>query len=306
MTASLSVKENRHTFIGGSDCAAVLGMSRWKSPLQVWGEKTGQVVPEDISDKLAVKLGNRLEEVVAELFTERTGKKVHKVNEPYTHKTHPFLACHIDRKVDGESAILQCKTVSAWKAKEWDDEEIPHEYILQEVHELACTGYDRAYIAVLIGNQDFKWKTVERDPFLISDVTSREANFWNNFVVTKVMPSIIRKDDSETLLKLFPKASIGDVAQIGERADILVDSILNMGQDYKNLDNLINQQKNELRALIGRAESGEGIKWLITNKNQPNGRLDTAKLKADLPDVYKKYKDSKSKTRVLRFKTKEV
>jgi putative phage-type endonuclease len=157
------MKEDRSGYIGASDCAAVLGLSRFKTVLQVWAEKTGTVEPEDISEKLNVWLGNELEEIVAKKFTKDTGKKVHRVNDAYIHKNHDFIRCHIDRKVEGENAILQCKTASAWMAKHWEGEEIPQEYILQEYHELACSGYEKAYIAVLIGNNDFKIKVLERD-----------------------------------------------------------------------------------------------------------------------------------------------
>jgi len=296
--------DDRKHYIGASDAAAVVGMSRWKTPLQIWAEKTGQVEPEDISGRLAVKLGNRLEEVVAELFTAETGKKVHRVSEPFVHKLYPFIVCHIDRKVDGESAILQCKTVSAWKAKEWDEEEIPHEYIIQEIHELACTGYDRAYIAVLIGNQDFKWKVIERDNFVINDLINREVKFWTDFVSKKVMPETITKDDSGVLFELFPHSKPGAIIQIGDKADILVDSIKSMQQDYNNLEGLIDQQKNELRALIGEAEAGEGIKWIVTNKTQSAARINTELLKKEQPGIYQSYSKN-IESRVMRFKEKE-
>ena len=196
--------QERRGYIGASEAAAVLGLSRWNTPLSIWADKTGKTQhPED--EKLYQWLGTELEEVVAKRFTFETGKKVHKVNEPFIHKVHKFLRCNIDRKVVGENAILQCKTCTPYKAKEWGGDIVPNEYIVQELHELACSGYDRAYIAVLIGNQDFKIKVVERDEKLINDIINKEVHFWNTFIVPDVMPITIKADDSDILYGLYPK-----------------------------------------------------------------------------------------------------
>lgn len=293
---------DRKNYIGASDAAAVLGMSRWKTPVQIWAEKTGVVEPDDISKKLAVKLGNRLEEVVAELFTEETGKKVHKVNEAFVHKDHDFLVCHIDRKINGENAILQCKTASAWKAKEWDGEEIPHEYIIQEIHELAVTGYERAYIAVLIGNQDFKIKIIERDEKLISEIVEKEAKFWNDFIIKNVMPSTVMAGDTDTLLKIYPKSNKNSISLDG-KAGKIIESIEQLKYDVKNLESVIDQNENELKAILGENESGESGEHIITWKNQTTNRLDTTLLKSKHPEIYCNFLKG-TETRVFRIKKK--
>jgi len=87
----LSMKD-RKRYLGGTDAAGVLGLSRWATPLSVWAAKTGQVEGEDISGRLAVKLGHKLEHTVAELFMEATGKKVQRVNDSIFHQKHSFIA----------------------------------------------------------------------------------------------------------------------------------------------------------------------------------------------------------------------
>ena len=134
--------EKRKEYIGGSDCAGVLGLSRWTTPLKIWAVKTGQIVPEDISQKIAVKLGNKLEQTVCELFTEQTGLKVRRVNETLFHKDYNFIGANIDRKIEGQDVILEAKTCSAFKAKEWGEDEIPAEYLLQCYHYLAVRFKD--------------------------------------------------------------------------------------------------------------------------------------------------------------------
>ena len=100
-TATMSKEEwtaLRSTTIGGSDAAAILGLNPYKSPYALWAEKTGKVIPEDISQKEAVRLGTDLEEYVAKRFTEATGKKVRRENYtvfrddmPYAHANYGWL-----------------------------------------------------------------------------------------------------------------------------------------------------------------------------------------------------------------------
>ena len=153
MLTEQQLKE-RLNYIGSSDAAAVLGLSRWSTPLKVWAEKTGQCQPEDLSKKMQIRVGNKLEQAVADFFTEETGKKTELYEDTIYHPKYKFLAANLDRKVIGEDAFLECKTASARVKNDWTEDEIPPEYLIQVYHQLAVTGMERGYICVLIGNED--------------------------------------------------------------------------------------------------------------------------------------------------------
>ena len=144
--------EERRKYIGGSDIAAVMGMSRWKTPLKLWLEKTGECEPVDLSKVEAVQLGSELEEFVAQKFSKETGKQVRKQSKMYVHKDYPFMIAHVDRLITGTDEILECKTCGSHKKDEWEGEDIPQEYVLQVIWYLGITGKKKAYIAVLIGH----------------------------------------------------------------------------------------------------------------------------------------------------------
>lgn len=270
MLTEAQIKE-RVTYIGASEAAAVLGMSRWSSPLQVWAEKTGLISPDDISALLPVRLGNKLEQTVAELFMEETGKKVQRANETLYHPRYPFIGCNLDRRVVGESAILECKTAAPWKIKEWEGEEFPPEYVVQVMHQLAVTGAARGYLAVLFGNQDFKIKVVDRDEAALTKLVNREVEFWEKFVLPKIMPESISAKDKETLLKLFPTAEIGDPILLTDQANILAETLESLKKDHKAITAQIMQHENELKAMLGKAECGETNIWKFTWSNVPGG-----------------------------------
>ena len=293
----------RTKWIGGSDAAAVLGLSRWSSPLKVWAEKTGQVIPEPI-DNEAVNLGRELEDYVAKRFMKLTGKKLRRVNQNLIHPEYPFLTGHIDRRVVGEEAILECKTASVWKAKEWEGEDIPQEYIIQVMHYLAVTGAKYAYIAVLIGNQDYKWKVIERDENAIREMVTQEVAFWNDFILTGQMPVNIQAQDSETLLNLFPLAMPESVIELGDEVDTLIEMRNAMIQDVKSLENQIEQQNNMIKAKLGVHEYAESDAFKISWKNQTQKRIDSKRLKESEPELFEKY-SKESSFRVLRITNKK-
>lgn len=280
--------KERKTFIGSSDAAAVLGLSRWKTPLQLWGEKVGILKDEVDPEQLNIWLGNELEDVVARRFMLETGKKVQRVNSAIRSRDYPFLGANIDRSVVGEDAGLECKTASGWKAKEWAGEEIPQEYIIQCYHCMAVTGKRKWYIAVLIGNEQFFWKEVLWDDSIIKQLIAREVSFWKDFVETKVQPSIITAKDSETLGKLYPLGFASSVI-LDDDVVKLIENRNALLQDMKSLEAQADQAENEIKALLKDNEVGTAGKWIVTWKNQSQTRLDQKRVKEEAPDLYQKF-----------------
>lgn len=129
----------RNNSIGGSEAVAILGMNPWKSAYTLWLEKTGQVQQEDISDLEPVHFGTILEQVVADEFCRREGKKVRKCGL-FRSRKHPFMMASFDRLLVGEDAGLECKTSNAFKRGEWDKGEIPPAYYVQCQHYMMVSG----------------------------------------------------------------------------------------------------------------------------------------------------------------------
>lgn len=263
---SNTIEERQH-FIGGSDIAGILGLSRWATPLSVWADKTGQTPPR--ADKpLYLTLGTRLEEVVAELFMEETGKRLIRANERRVHPKYPMFAAQIDRLVVNEDAVWEGKTASAWKKKEWVEEEIPAEYICQVMWQLAVSGRKYAYISCLIGNEKFVTKKIDRDPVMIAEMLKRAESFWNDFVIPKVMPMQITSHDADTLYSLFPTAEKDSQIDLGDDGAILVESREALLQDKSVVVDQLEKIDNQLKALMKDKETGDAGRYKISWKNQ--------------------------------------
>jgi putative phage-type endonuclease len=289
---------DRKGYIGGSDIAAVMGMSRWTTPLQLWSEKTGKVEPEDISEKEYVEMGNELEETVARLFTKRTGKKVRRAPKNYRHPVHDFVRCQVDRLVEGTDQLLECKTASAWKEKEWEGEEIPQEYILQVNWQLGITGRNVGHIAVLIGGQKFLYKEIQFDPELFNNQLQAALDFWR-MVEEKQEPMAMGADNS-FMVELHPKEESEELQEVQE-----LNASIGLVQQLKATIKETIEQKEEIEAKIKQAiGDNAGIltdEYKVTWKRQQTSRLDTKSLKISEPDVYAAFLKT-SESRVLRVR----
>ena len=277
----------RRNYLGGSDAAGILGLSNWKSPLEVWAEKTSKVEHEDISEKMHIKLGNALEDFVARQFMDDTGKKVHRVNQTLVHPQYDFIRANIDRRVVGEDAILECKTAGEFMRNEWKGEEAPPAYVAQCLHYLAVTGAKKCYLAVLIGNREFKWKEIERDEDTINTIIQREVEFWRTFVETGVMPHVTKRDN-EVLGKMFAEA-VNEVVPLNDDARRIVESLQGYQSDAKVVDGQIERLQNELKAMLGDKLGGTTGDYRIWWKPQSQERFDTTKFKKEHPEMVKDY-----------------
>lgn len=297
---SIDQTHDRSKMLTGTDIAAILGLSPYKTPMQVWAEKTGRVQAQNIDDKLCVRLGIKLEDTVAQLFSEETGKKVYPIPETLFHPQYSFLAGHIDRKVEGENALLECKTTSPFRAKEWDDYGIPPEYVCQVYHYLAITGHEKAYIACLIGNHKFEIREVPRDQKTIDALIEKEVSFWNDYVLADKMPPMISCNDTSVLLSLFPQTDPSKIITLDDNTDNLIESLESYKQDLKSLEATIEQQENQLKLLMGNAEIAKSNRYKLSWKMQSRKTLDTTRIKKEKPELYEQYAKETS-TRVFKI-----
>jgi putative phage-type endonuclease len=239
-------KENavcRRTFIGGSDIAACMGLSRWQTPLQLWAEKVGEVEPTDLSGNEAVQLGVELEEFCAGKFERITGIKVRRAPQIYTHKLFPHFKCQVDRLIQGTDELLEIKTCSAWKQKEWEGEEIPVEYVLQVMWQLMVTGRSVGWICVLIGGQKFRHKKIVADPEMFAKMTEAANLFWD--MVQKRIPPVAEADDKSFMVNLYPHAS----GRMLEATTDIITSVDFMFQLKREIEELV-KQKEEIEARL--------------------------------------------------------
>ncbi|MBR5199237.1 MAG: YqaJ viral recombinase family protein [Bacteroidales bacterium] len=283
----------RHKYIGGSDAAAVVGLNAYVSPYTLWAEKTGRL--PGFEGNLATEVGTYLEEFVAQKFASETGKKVRKSNQSWFNDEYPWAIANIDREIVGEDAGLEIKTTTELNLSKFKGGEYPANYYVQIVHYLAVTGKQRWYLAVLIGNKEFKWFTIERDEDEIKALMEAEREF-KQFVDGDTPPIADgASSTADTLGKLYPNSTDTTIGIGSYEKDL--DDYFRLKDQLENIGKTIDGIVNRLKAHLQECERGEGEKYKVSWKTQSKTLFDHKKFVADHPemDVSKYYKTSNSR-----------
>ncbi len=279
----------RQKGIGGSDAAAIAGLNKYKSPIQVYYEKV-EGVKESVPSEAAY-WGTILEDIVAQEFSRRTGLKVRRRNAILRHPEYPFMLANVDRLVVGEDAGLECKTASEYLKDEWvEGEKIPDQYFIQCQHYMAVTGRSRWYIAVLIGGNKFRWDVIERDEDIIRYLIEIESEFWQR-VIEKRPPEVDGSEASTNLLNLlYPVESVvDDEAELPRAVEALIAELEAVNAEIKQKSERKAEIENKIKALLGERERGRTseyvVKWSVVNSN----RFDSKRFAKEHPDLYQQY-----------------
>lgn len=274
-------KQLRSNYIGGSDAAAVVGLNAFASPYSLWAEKTGKV--PGFSGNLATEVGTYLEEFVAQKFAEVTGKKVRKANQSFLNSDYPWAIANIDRDIVGEDAGLEIKTTSEMNLKKFKDGEYPANYYVQCVHYMAITGKKRWYLAVLIGNREFKWFTIERDEGEIAALMQAEKEFWE-YVKNDTPPPVDGTSaTSEAIKTIYAESQAMSVDLYSRKTDI--EQYIAIGKQIKELEELQGESANRIKAFMEEAEIGEVDRFKVSWKTQSRSTFDSKRFAKENPDI---------------------
>lgn len=291
----------RRNGIGGSDAGAICGLNPYTSAMDVYIDKTSEDPPEDF-DNEAMREGRDLEDYVAQRFSEASGLKVRRANVMYASREHPCMIADVDRLVVGKEdglVGLECKTASPYSAEKWKDGAVPAHYLAQCHHYMAVLGASAWYIAVIIYGREFKYVRIERDEEIIQNLIRIEQDFWENHVIQKVMPDPDGTEATEQFInsyfaqsqELLSKPLIGFDDKLNRRAEIAA-----------LLDELTVEKRKieqEVKTYLKEAEIAENENFFVSWKNSVSNRIDSARLKAEMPEVYEKFTKPVQSRRLL-------
>lgn len=299
MGLSVIEKEERLNYITATDVATICGVSPWGNIVELWKQKTGLSVAEDISHKPAVKAGLYLEEPIARWFSDETQKQLETDERLVVHPSIPYLAAHTDRVIVGESALLECKTASY--DKDWGEQgenRIPDYYLVQIAQEAMCWERDRVYTAVLIRGSDFRHYCYERNHRLEEMIQSKCKVFWNCVqngtppeprTVDEVVSLYARAEDVE------PKIATGDIEDAIEKLHEIKAYIKTASDEQVKLEKIIKAFMMECPTLLNRAG-----KPIATWKNNAGvTRFDSKQFQEDNNELYERYLKKHPSSRIF-------
>jgi putative phage-type endonuclease len=324
----------RKTGIGGSDAAAIVGLGKYATSLDVYLDKTTPTVEETRTTKVMDR-GNILEPFVKSLFERKTGWRVEIPSETQRNPEYPFMLANLDGLLPSERALAEFKT-AAYTSKtkeEWGEEgtdEIPKHYLIQVAHYASVMDADMVHIGVLFGDEklfqsyralhtlstetdhplssddletlkcDFRVYTYKRHADLTKKLINKEKFFWFDHVVKKV-PPCPQAGCVEDFLKAYPlatdrvvKVSDVDLAKVQKLADIK--------QQIKALEEREERAKTDVLNLFGDASLifGPDDSPLATWKNKNITRFDKTSFAKEHPHLCDTFTKTTS-TRELRL-----
>lgn len=277
--------EERGTGIGGSDAGVILGLSKYKTPLDLAEEKLGRV-PHFQGNRFT-EAGNRLEDVIAHWYADETGSKVARANQTFRLKDHPFIMAHIDRRVLNERKVLECKSADKWTIADWGEagtDQVPDIYFIQVQHYLMFPNWDAADLAALIGGNDFRIFPIAPDDELQDMILDAEIKFWNTISRGDLPDPINGSDAYKTWPRDNSQAIYADY-EVMEWNEELKRSIVSQKELEKKIDDLKTRIKcfmkdyTELRDPDG--------KKIHTWKDQVTSGFQSSRLRESYPDVYR-------------------
>lgn len=286
-------RRERMRGIGSSSAASALGISPFKSALQLWCELTGITEPANLDDNESVEWGTILEDPVAEKYHRVTQRNISRPTAIYQHDQYDWMIGNPDRFIEGDPrglGVLEVKTTGAFRAKDWEDEP-PAYYQVQLQHLLAVTGATWGSFAVLIGGQKFRWQDQVRNERFIEFLIEREADFWD-MVVRGERPDPDDSESSRRALDLLypteqPAKMVALPAEALDWSRELTEAkeLIRRGEDMKR------HAENNIKAAIGDAEiavfaDGTGYSW----KTQERAEYT---VKASSVRVFREYKHKK-------------
>jgi predicted phage-related endonuclease len=288
--------EWRFKGLGGSDASAVAGANKYKSALVLYMEKVGIYEAKPAGE--AAYWGNQLEDIVAQEFIKRYNEelrekhsgypdiesgewvsikpaRIQKRNAILQHEEYEFMLANVDRflicPIRGKG-ILEVKTASSYVSDEWKGEDVPNAYFIQVQHYLAITGLSYAFIAVLIGGNEFRKYYIPRDEEFIADLIQLEKNFWFNNVLAQIPPAIDGSDSTTEMYKvLYPTHHEGKTLELMADAIIWAEERENAKKQMDEWENVKKECENKIKSVMADAQEANAGFHRITWKADKRG-----------------------------------
>ena len=277
--------EHRRCGIGGSDAAVIMGVSPWKSLMDLWLEKTGQYV-EGI-DSESMYWGRVLEDVIAKEFAIRNKLKIRRVNAILQHPDYPYMIANVDRVIVGRKEGLEIKTGHEFSSQHWENG-VPAYYYAQVQHYMAVTGFKLWHVAVLIGGNKYEQFVVHRSEDYINELISAEAEFWQ--MVQEERPPAFDGSAASTKLlnQMYPQAT-EEEKPLPQQAFQLVQQYEEAAEEEKAAKERKEEAANKLKDMLSEYSKGFIFDRKVCWTNVTVKRFDTKRFKKDNPDLHDQY-----------------
>jgi putative phage-type endonuclease len=281
----------RATGIGGSDVAAILGLDKYKSPRHVYEAKHGR---KDKGDSEAAEFGREVEDVIARVWSRRTGLALAPSPGTLQNIERPWMIGNPDRlvldEVDQVAGPLECKNRSEWQLSDWEEDEAPDAPALQTIWYMAVAGWQTGYVAACVGGNKLRWHRIERDEALIGHLIEYCGDWWERHIVDGEPPPPDGHPATKDLLAHLWDAKPEAVAEVDvDKARDLLKRRAALKAAIKRAEDKLELIDNTMRLAAGENEivktPGNKVAWTW----KQNGNFDPKGFAAEFPALAEQY-----------------
>lgn len=274
--------------IGSSEVGTIMGVNPYDTPYQLWLRKTEQAPA--IEENVAMRMGHKLEPIVAQLYEEYTGNVVDRETEDdfvVINDLHPFMVASPDRYVKdrtGRTVLLECKTT----AHKVDEDTLPKSWFCQVQYLMACAELDMAAIAWLVNGREFGTLAVSRNDRFVKAMLDKVAEFWQH-VQDKTAPALTPGTDDVALA--YQAEQPGKVALATDEVYQQYSQLVAVKAQIELLEAQKTQIETQIKAHMADAERLEYGDKLLATWKQGKGRetFDSKLFKTEHPDIAERY-----------------
>ncbi len=292
----------RKSFIGASEVACILGLSKWSTPLGIYTDK----LTPDVSSEMTEwqEWGHRLEDAIAQWVEDTQGHAVQPSPGLLQSTEYPWLGATPDR-VNANGEPIELKTSSTYMKDSWADG-VPLNYQVQVLVQMIVLGAKRGYLAVLHGGNSPEFYVIEWNQAAVDQIIEITRDFWHNNVLALTPPEPTTVDEIAQVFK--------DTGESLDGGDALLRAWYYDGQErskYKAAEEEIKRVKETFMNLLNDTDTSvltfQGKELYRFKRPKPSVSFDMALFKAEHPDTYAQYmREHPSTPRFTRVDTKAL
>jgi predicted phage-related endonuclease len=252
-------------------------------------EKQGKKELPDLSHVEAVQMGHTMQPLIGRLFQDRMGIELKDADYAITHPKHDWFRSHFDFISADGSTLVEAKNYNAMVRNQFDPDSnrIPDADYAQLIHEAACHGVDRIFLAVLFGGQEFCTFEFNITESQKDDLIKKMAEVWGYCKSGNLPPA----QSIEQTKIMFPQSSTA-VVTATRQVELAITQLRDIKNQIKNLEAAEEQVEVAIRNLMGESQEIRTVdgQTLVTWKSSKASKRFSADLfKSAMPDIYEQF-----------------
>ena len=278
---------DRKKGIGGSDVASILGVSPFRTALDVYHDKTSpELVYEEINEDL--QRGMRVEKYILQEYAERCEVQLASNVPTIIDQEYPFMRANVDAMVIGQNVIVEAKSTKA-PISSWENG-VPEYYKAQVAYYAMLTDAEYVEVPVLFSGWKYACFTYWRDVEYEASIKEAVINFWHNHIVKNIPP---KPTSPEELMAAYPKLEEKTIEadnDIREKVYLLQEA----QAQRKKLEEQEKQLKTQIQGYMGDAGLLDAGFCKIALKEIKSTRFNTNAFKEKYTELYQQYLNASS------------